>query len=102
MTKDLHPIEAAIVAVMALAWAIGTIVRLLLVPAVAVVLVLAGWRPASPEARPEPAAAPEAPTLAGLAAELQVLPAVQLRQITGCRRRIAKRVMVEAWLAMPV
>lgn len=63
MNRDPHPVELAAVAVLALAWAVWQIARLLLVPAAALLLVLAGWRPARPgasEAPPAPIAASEA------------------------------------------
>lgn len=62
MNRDSYPLELAAVAVLALAWAVWQIARLLLVPAVAALLVLAGWRPARPaasEAPPAPIAASE-------------------------------------------
>lgn len=109
-SKELTAIDLLILAVMAMAWAIWQALRLL-VPllAVAVVLLTPRRRPAPEPApiAPEPApvaAQPVLPamTLASLAAELQALPAAELRQITGTRRKVAKVRMVEAWLAMPV
>ena len=72
MTRnEAHPIELAALALLALGWAVWQITRLLLVPAAALLLTLAGWRPApqpqpvapaSDEASPAPIASPEAPT----------------------------------------
>lgn len=56
MKNDLHPVELLVLAGLAVGWAAWQITRLLLVPALALLLVLAGWRPAV-------AAAPEAPRL---------------------------------------
>lgn len=55
MTRtELHPLELAAVAAMALGWALWTVARLLLVPALALLLTLAGWRPAPRSAAPQP------------------------------------------------
>lgn len=70
MTRtDAHPIELAALAVLALGWALMTVARLLLVPALALLLVALGWRPAPRPAAPQPQpvapapiASPEAPT----------------------------------------
>ena len=62
--SDLHPVELALVALLALGWAAATIARVLLVPLLALLLTMAGWRPEPPAAALEPAApapAPEAP-----------------------------------------
>jgi hypothetical protein len=113
--RDLHPVEVVILCAVALAWAVATIARTLLLPVLALVLVLltprryedaSSCRPAG-AAPPQPAPEPAQPvlppvTLATIAEELQALPAAHLRSITGCRRKVAKRAMVDAWLAMPV
>lgn len=59
MNRDLppHPVELLVLAGLAVGWALLTLLRTVLVPAVALLLVLAGWRPA--------AAAPQAPRLEG-------------------------------------
>lgn len=63
--NEAHPLELAALAVMATGWALWTVARLLLVPAVALLLTLAGWRPAPRVAAPRAAApqpvAPPAP-----------------------------------------
>jgi hypothetical protein len=106
--RDLHPIEAAVLAAMALAWACVTVLRLLLVPLLAMLITLVRHRPApAPEAPLQPTPEPAQPvlppvSLATIAEELQALPAAHLRSITGCRRKVAKRVMLDAWLAMPI
>lgn len=51
-------LELAALAVMATGWALWTLARLLLVPAVALLLTLAGWRPAPRAAAPQPVAPP--------------------------------------------
>ena len=49
MTRaDAHPVELAALAVLALGWALMTVARLLLVPALALLLVALGWRIPSP------------------------------------------------------
>lgn len=55
MKNDPHPVELLMLAGLALGWAAWQIARLLLVPVLALLLMLAGWRPA--------AAAPQAPRL---------------------------------------
>ena len=94
-------IEAACVVAMALAWATVTALRLLLVPMVALLLVLL-----TPPRRPAPEAAPAAPeaavSLASLAAELQALPAAELRVMAGTRRRLPKRELTALICAMPI
>lgn len=102
-TKNIDTVDLAILAVMALGWAIGQVVRLL-VPVVAlVVVVLTPRRRPAPEPAPV-AAQPMLPpvSLATIAEGLLELPAAELRQITGCRRKVAKQRMVDTWLAMPV
>ena len=99
--KELGSVELLLLAGLALLWALWTVARLVLVPVLALVLTLAGWRPAVPTApepieAPQPAAAPvtaislvpaltapAAPPLAQLAeqaaATLQPLTVAQLR-----------------------
>lgn len=102
-------VELLLIAGLALAWATITVVRLLLVPllALAVVLLTPRRRPASPEAPAAPIAAPEAPalavvSLASIGAELQALPAAELRAMAGTRRRCSKRELAAMVLAMPI
>lgn len=102
-------IEAACVVALAVAWAAITVVRLLLVPllALAVVLLTPRRRSASPEPPAAPIAAPEAPalavvSLATIGAELQALPAAELRAMAGTRRRCSKRELAAMVLAMPI
>lgn len=47
---DLHPIEALLLVAAATLWALWTVARTLLVPALALLLVLARWRPTAPAA----------------------------------------------------
>lgn len=59
--------------------------------------------PAAPQPAPVAAQPVLAPvSLAAIADELLSLSAAQLRSVTGCRRKVAKKAMVEAWLAMPI
>jgi hypothetical protein len=108
MKTELHPVEVVILCAVALAWAVVTIARTLLVPLLAMLITLVRHRPApAPEAPLQPTPEPAQPvlppvTLAAIAEELQALPAAHLRSITGCRRKVAKRVMLDAWLAMPI
>lgn len=108
MKTELHPVEVVILCAVALAWAAAVILRTLLIPCLAVLLSLVRHRPAPmPPAAPQPAPAAAQPvlppvTLAAIAEELQALPGAHLRAITGCRRKVAKRAIVEAWLALPI
>lgn len=97
-------IEAAIVAVMALALATITVLRLLVVPLLALVVVLL-----TPRRRPAPQPAPVASqpalppvSLATIAAGLMELPAAQLRALAGTRRRCSKAELTALICAMPV
>lgn len=108
MKTELHPVEAAILCAVALAWAVAVVIRSLLIPCLAVLIALVRHRPApTPPAALQPApvaAQPVLPpvSLAAIADDLLSLSAAQLRSVTGCRRKVAKKVMVEAWLAMPI
>jgi len=57
--KDSTVEDVAIVAVLALGWSLATIARTILLPLVALVLTLAGWKPAP--ALPAPATAEHTP-----------------------------------------
>lgn len=107
MKTDLHPVEVVILCAVAVLWAAATITRCLLIPCLALVAALVSRRPApSPQPAPvvaQPSLTPVSlATLATIAEELQSLPGARLRAITGCRRKVAKRAMVDAWLAMPI
>ncbi len=89
MTRpDPHPVELMALAALLLAEALLTVLRLLVVPAVAALLVLAGWRPgpraAAPQAQPvgaasaEPLPAADAAEPAGPAEPLPQAPAVAM------------------------
>jgi hypothetical protein len=91
------------------------VVRLLLVPLLAVLIALLTPRrrpapepaTASPEAPEAPIAASEAPalpavTLATIGAELLELPAAELRRLAGTRRRLPKAQLIAAICAMPL
>lgn len=103
--NELHPVELLLLAGLALLWALWTVARVLLVPALALLLTLAGWRPTAAAAAvtagtERAATAPQPPftastqtgltavqtpvTLADLAqqaaATLQPLTVAQLRQ----------------------
>lgn len=92
MTRnEAHPIELAALAVLALGWALMTVARLLLVPALALLLVALGWRPAAPQ--PEPIAPlPQAPALAlACAPEPVAIAAPPLERLTVAElRRLAR------------
>jgi hypothetical protein len=100
MNRDPHPLELAAVAVLALAWAVWQITRLLLVPLLALVLVACGWR-SSPAPRPSPEGflavnhgggqndrnpEPEAPILPSTVAALRQLARARGITTAGCRR----------------
>lgn len=123
-------VDLLIVAVMALAWAALTVVRTVLVPVVALLVVLLTPRrrpapqPAAavaeaaalPVATPEAAVAPEAPavtterplapvvvpTLADVAETLMALPARRLMEMAGTRRKASKQELVAMVCAMPI
>ncbi len=108
-------VELMLLAGMALLWAIATVVRLLLVPVAALLVVLLTPQrrpapqpaPASPEAPEAPISAPEAPalpavSLASVAADLLVLPAAELRRLAGTRRRCSKHELTAMICAMPI
>lgn len=64
--NDLSPIEALALLALAAVWAAATLARLLFVPALALLLALAGWWPAaaapdSSQPRPQQASHPQAP-----------------------------------------
>jgi hypothetical protein len=97
----LHPIEVLLLAAMALAWAVLTLARLVLVPLAAMVLVMAGWRPASPQpptTAPPPPAPAEHP-LARLASGLEALPAATLRSLAGTRSKRYRKAELIAMVA---
>jgi len=79
--KDSTVEDVVIVATLALGWALATIARSLLLPLVALVLTLAGWKPApampaavTVEHTPKAPTAPPAARLAGLkVAELRTM-----------------------------
>lgn len=111
MNRDLDPIEAAVLAAMALAWAVLTALRLVLVPAIALVVVLVTPRrcpaPEPAPMAPEPPAVAAEPvlmpvTLAAIAAGLEALPAAELRAMAGTRRRLPKHALVAQLVALPI
>lgn len=108
MKTELHPVEVVILCAVALLWAVATITRSLLIPCLAVLLTLVRHRPApTPPAAPQPAPVAAQPvlapvSLAAIADDLLSLSAAQLRSVTGCRRKVAKKVLIEQWLAMPI
>jgi len=99
----LHPIEVLLLAAMALAWAVLTLARLVLVPLAAMVLVMAGWSPAPPQppttAPPPPAPAPAEHPLARLASGLEALPAATLRSLAGTRLKRYRKAELIAMVA---
>ena len=98
--KNDDPVLALIAAAVITLEAAWILLRALLVPVVALVLVLAQWRPAAAPApaaaEPEPMVARPTPhPLALIAAELEALPAATLRQMAGIRsRRHSKAALV--------
>ena len=98
----LHPIEVLALAAMALAWAVLTLARLVLVPVVALVLVLAGWRNVPPAPQPPATTPPPAPAehpLARLAEQLEALPAATLRTLAGTRSKRHRKAELIAMVA---
>lgn len=96
-------IESAALAAYGLLWATVTALRTVLVPLAALVVVL--LTPRRPAPQPAPVAAqPVLPpvSLATIAAELQALPAAELRAMAGTRRRLPKRELTALICAMPV
>lgn len=112
MTTELHPCEVLLLAGLALADALLTVLRLLVLPTLALLLVLVMPRrraarrtfaeeaPAAPPAPARPVT--PAPCLADLAADLLALPAAQLRELAGTRRRLPKRELAALICAMPL
>lgn len=69
------PVLLALLAVLALGWALWTLARLLLIPAAALLLVLLGWRPAAPQPQPvAPAAVEASPALIAASEAPALLP----------------------------
>lgn len=101
--KDLHPVEACI-----LAGILATLALLELARAgLSLVLLLIRLARSSRQPSPRPVAAAPAPApwrhpLEALGAELVALPAAELRAVVGTRRRCAKAELVANWLAMPI
>jgi hypothetical protein len=95
MKQELHPIEALLLVALVAGWAVFTLARALVVPLVALVITLAGWRPpataeppmAKSQSRPAPAHHP----LALVAAELEALPVTAIRQLAGVRSKRTRK-----------
>lgn len=102
--KELHPIEALLLVAMAAVWAVWTIARAVLVPAVALVLALLPVAPAASTAPAEPEPAPPAPAPApmphplievaeAVAADLATSTVAELRRLArhaGLPRQLAR------------
>jgi len=127
-TQPLEAVELLLLAALALLWAITTVVRLLVVPLVAVLIaaLTPRRRPApgsSLEEAPaaarglvhednslrcshrslQPSAAPPTITpLAALAADLMALPAAELRRLAGTRSKLPKTELTARICAMPI
>lgn len=123
-SNELGAVDLMILAVIALAWATWQVVRLLLVPLLAglIVLLTPRRRPApQPVAVAPTAASDEAPapctatveaapaeqvpaplSLATIGADLLALPAAELRRLAGTRRRLPKAQLIAAICAMPL
>ena len=98
--KDLHPIEVLLLVALAAGWAVVTLARALVVPLVALVMALAGWRPAATATTATLAtmvqmhrpSAPALHPLALVAAELEQLPVTALRQLAGVRSKRTRKI----------
>ena len=115
MKTDPHPVELLLLGGAVLAMAAASVVRLVLVPVLAWLWVLTHRRrplvqqveatlpprhvDGDPSVSPHPG---PTPTLAALAEELLALPAAELRNLAGTRRRCSKRETVALLLAMPI
>jgi len=93
-------VDLLIVAGMALALAVLTIVRLVVVPLLALLVTLLAPR-RRPAAEPATPMTPP-PTLSSLAADLMALPAKQLMELAGTRRRLPKAQLIGMICAMPI
>ncbi len=99
---DAHPIEVLLLVTLLALEAAVTLARAVLVPAVALLLTLARWRPsAHPQEREQespdrvmPAAPPMVHPLQALAAELQALSCRQLMALAGTRRKLPKTQLI--------
>ena len=110
-TKNTSTVDVLLIAAMLTADALVAIVRLVVVPLIALAVVLL-----TPRRRPAPQPAPIAPavpavpaepvlapvSLGSLAAELLELPAVELRRLAGTRRRLPKAQLIQQICAMPL
>ena len=98
--KDLHPIEVLLLVALAAGWAVVTLARALVVPLVALVMALAGWRPAATATTATLAtmvqmhrpSAPALHPLALVAAELEQLPVTALRHLAGVRSKRTRKI----------
>ena len=116
MKTESHPVELLLLGGAVLAMAAASVVRLLLVPVLAWLWVLTHRRPVVQQVEatlPVPTRTSEqaaslspqgaaTPTLTALAEELLALPAAELRNLAGTRRRCSKRETVAMLLAMPI
>ena len=106
---EAHPIEVLLVVALLALEAAATLARAVLVPAVALLLTLARWRPAASPDRgiaahslrdqesPDRGMPPQAPMvhpLQALAAELQALSCRQLMALAGTRRKLPKTQLI--------
>ena len=108
MKQDLHPIEVLLLVALAAGWAVVTLARAVLVPLVALVMALAGWRPAAtattatapaPMVQMHRPSAPALHPLALVAAELEQLPVTALRQLAGVRSKRTRKIDLVAMVA---
>lgn len=96
MNNDPHPVELLVLAGLAVGWALLTLLRTVLVPAVALLLVLAGWRPAAaapqaPRLEEEEEPVPAAPLVLACSAEPVAIPAPPLERLRVTELRALAR-----------
>lgn len=83
-------------------WAVARALRTLLAHGLALVLLLAGWRPSARAAAAVAAPMATEPTehpLQGIAAQLQAMTCRELQQLAGTRRKLRKEQLVALVLA---
>lgn len=98
---------AVLLILVMITWAIAYCAKVLILPLVALALTLAGWQPAEPAlcatsvvvASMPAAAATAAAPQAWSEAELATLPAAELRQLAGTKRRISRAALITMILA---
>lgn len=105
--RDIHPVEMLVVVALALVWSLITVIRLIVVPVVAIITALVttprrSRTPGPAGERSRPDVPPQPADLAVVRDQLMQQTAAELRRLTGSRRRCAKRDLVAAYLALPI